>query len=599
MAHTHLRERHSTTTAAWLRALETTARLTQNPTRIFPDLIEELGESFSGKSALLCDRGGLSFAALSARANQYARWAIGRGVEKGDVVCLSMSNCAEYLAIWIGITSVGGVVALLNTNLVGQSLAHCLNSVRPKHAIVGSELVDQLAEALPFLQACSLWSHGNNASEFPRVDHEIQQYPGHPLTGSERRRVTLDDLALYIYTSGTTGLPKAARIPHRRIMQWSHWFAGLMDTQRDDRMYNCLPLYHSVGGIVATGAVLINGGSVVIREKFSTQRFWDEVAEWDCTLFQYIGELCRYLVQAPPHSRERAHRLRMCCGNGLRGDVWNEFTTRFRIPQILEFYAATEGNVSLYNVDGRPGSIGWTPPFLRHRSNLALVKFDVEANEPVRSDTGFCVRCKANEDGEALGRIGGGEPRLEARFDGYYNGEDTEKKIARNVFEKGDAWFRTGDLLRMDENGYFYFVDRIGDTFRWKGENVSTAEVSRALSGYLGVVDAAVYGVTLPGYDGRAGMAAVVVNSAFNLARLVDYMDSQLPRYAHPLFVRLCAAIETTSTFKHQKRRLIEQGYNPTAAGGEPIYFNNPQQRAFAPLDGATYNNIQKGLIRF
>lgn len=599
MAQTHVRERHRTTTTAWVRALENTAPITKNPTRVFPVLIEELSGKFAGKRALLCDHGDLSFSALSARANQYARWAIEQGVKKGDVICLSMPNCAEYLAIWIGITSIGGVVALLNTNLVGPSLAHCLHSVKPKHAIIGSELTDELAKAVTFPQEASVWSHGNSVSELPRIDHEILQYPGHPLTGSERRRITLDDLALYIYTSGTTGLPKPARISHHRIMQWSRWFAGLMDTRPDDRMYNCLPLYHSVGGIVATGAVLTNGGSVVIREKFSIQRFWDEVTEWDCTLFQYIGELCRYLVQAPPHPRERAHRLRMCCGNGLQRDVWNEFKGRFCIPQILEFYAATEGNVSLSNVDEQPGSIGRIPPFLRHRSNLALVKFDVESSEPARSDTGFSIRCKVNEAGEALGRIDSSRLASEARFDGYYDREDTEKKIAKNVFEKGDAWFRTGDLLRMDENGYFYFVDRIGDTFRWKGENVSTAEVSQALLGYSGVVDAAVYGVTLPGYEGRAGMAALVVNSAFKMDGLVSHLDSRLPRYAHPIFLRLCAAIESTSTFKHQTKRLIEQGYNPTVTGGEPIYFNDLQQRAFLPLDEMTFENIQKSLMRF
>lgn len=382
-------------------------------------------------------------------------------------------------------------------------------------------------------------------------------------------------------------------------MQWSHWFAGLMNTQPSDRMYNCLPLYHSVGGIVATGAVLINGGTIIIREKFSIQRFWDEITEWDCTLFQYIGELCRYLVQAPPNPREKGHRLRLCCGNGLRPEVWNEFKKRFRVPEILEFYAATEGNVSLYNVEGQPGSIGRVPPFLRHRSNLALVKFDVETNEPVRSDTGFCIRCKANEDGEAVGRIDRGEATAEARFDGYSSGEDTERKIARNVFEKGDAWFRTGDLLRMDDKGYFYFVDRVGDTFRWKGENVSATEVSLTLSEYLGVVDATVYGVTLPGHEGRAGMAALVVNSEFKLAGLLTYMDSRLPRYARPIFLRFCRAIETTSTFKHQKFQLIKQGYNPTVTGGDPIYFNDPQQQAFVPLEPIAYGKIQKTLIRF
>ena len=286
------------------------------------------------------------------------------------------------------------------------------------------------------------------------------------------------DRALYIYTSGTTGLPKAANVSHFRLMQWSHWFAGMMDTRPNDRMYNCLPMYHSIGGVVAIGAPLVNGGSVVIRERFSASHFWDDVVEWNCTLFQYIGELCRYLVNSPPHPREAEHRLRLCCGNGLRPDVWEEFKRRFRIPQILEFYAATEGNFSLYNCEGKPGAIGRIPSFLAHRFPMALVKFDIETGEPIRNEEGFCIRCSANEVGEAIGKILDGGSSPGSRFEGYTDKEASDRKILRNVFMNGDAWFRTGDLMRRDENGYFYFVDRVGDTFRWKGENVSTTEVA-------------------------------------------------------------------------------------------------------------------------
>lgn len=466
MPQTKVREGHRAT-AAWLRALEMTAPISKNPERTFPILFDELGEMFGDSCALLGDDGRLSLAALSARANQYARWAIDQGLRKGDVVCLHLANRIEYLAVWLGITRVGGVVALSNTNLAGQSLAYCVNSVRPKHVIVGSGLADQVSKIKPLIACRGLWSIGEADSDFPRIDHEIERYAGCRLSGAECRAVTLDDLALFVYTSGTTGLPKAARIPHRRIMQWSHWFAGLIDVQPRDRMYDCLPLYHSVGGIVATGAVLIKGGSVVIRQKFSAQRFWEDVAKWDCTLFQYIGELCRYLVQAPSHPQEKAHRLRLCCGNGLRSDVWTAFQERFGIPKILEFYAATEGNVSLYNLDGRPGSIGRVPSFLKHRSNLALARLDTDTNQLLRGDAGFCIPCKPNEAGEAIGRIDGASP--ESRFEGYHDAADDAPKIVRDVFETGDAWFRTGDLLRMDGDGYFYFVDRIATPSAGRG----------------------------------------------------------------------------------------------------------------------------------
>jgi fatty-acyl-CoA synthase len=357
-------------------------------------------------------------------------------------------------------------------------------------------------------------------------------------------------------------------------------------------------MYHSVGGVVATGAVLVNGGSVAVQEKFSASRFWDDVIRWDCTLFQYIGELCRYLVHAPPHARERAHRLRLCCGNGLRPDIWDEFKARFAIPQILEFYAATEGNVTMFNYEGKPGAIGRIPPFLAHRSPTALVKFDVETGLPVRDAQGLCVRCAVNEVGEAVGKIFTTASNPGSRFEGYTSNADSEKKILHNVFEPGDAWFRTGDLMRKDESGYFYFVDRIGDTFRWKGENVSTTEVAEALTSFPGIVQATVYGVAVPGQDGRAGMAAIVSTGALDLEALGAHLDSRLPAYARPLFLRRMTEIAVTTTFKHKKSELAQEGFDPSRVI-DSLYVHAVEENAYVPLDAALYERIARGSVRF
>jgi fatty-acyl-CoA synthase len=507
-----------------------------------------------------------------------------------------MPNRPDYLAAWLGITRVGGVVALINTNLAGRALAHCVDAVAPRHMIVAAELIEGFAGARPHLAARpALWAHGADLADFARIDRDLARHSDGPLDASERRAVTIDDKALYIYTSGTTGLPKAANVSHARVMTWSHWFAGLMGTRPDDRMYDCLPMYHSVGGVVATGALLVAGGSVVIRDKFSASRFWDDVARHDCTLVQYIGELARYLVNAPPHPREATHHIRLACGNGLRADVWESFKRRFAIPHILEFYAATEGNLSLYNVEDRPGAIGRVPSFLAHRFPAAIVKFDVERSEPLRNADGRCIRCAADEAGEAIGRIEGASPG--ARFDGYTDAQASEKKILRDVFEPGDAWFRTGDLMRKDAQGFFYFVDRIGDTFRWKGENVSTAEVAEAIARCPGVLDATVYGVAIPGADGRAGMAALAVTDVFDLAALHRHLDASLPAYARPVFLRVRTELETTATFKHRKDDLVRAGYDP-AATQDAIYFNDVARQSYVRVHAALLERIQTGQVR-
>jgi fatty-acyl-CoA synthase len=442
-----------------------------------------------------------------------------------------------------------------------------------------------------------MWAHGNIVGECERIDRAVERFSGEPLQPAERRAVTIADRALLIYTSGTTGLPKAANVSHRRLLQWSFWFAGVMNTGPDDRMYDCLPMYHSVGGIVATGTVLVRGGSVLIREKFSAQHFWDDIVDGDCTLFQYIGELCRYLLNAPENPRESRHRLRACCGNGLRADVWEKFQKRFAVPRILEFYAATEGNVSLYNVEGKVGAIGRIPPFLAPRFPLALVKFDAAAGLPARDADGFCVRCAPNEVGEAIGRISNDASRSGGEFEGYTDAAASEQKVLRDVFERGDAWFRTGDLMRMDAGAFFYFVDRIGDTFRWKGENVATSEVAAAIAAFPGIQEANVYGVRLPGTEGAAGMAAIVADGELDLAEFRKHLARELPPYARPLFLRITDKIAATATFKHTKSDLAREGFDP-AATSNAIYFNDPAKQVFARLGGALFERIQAGKVR-
>jgi fatty-acyl-CoA synthase len=579
----------------WLRALELTGQIAAHPARTLAHIIDEVARTRGDAPALLSHDTRLDYRALAGRANRYARWALDQNVAKGDVVCLLMPNCPEYLAVWLGISRIGGVVALINTNLSGTALAHCIDIVAPKHVIVAASLTPAFASALPHVAGgATIWAHGAGAPAWPRIDAAVETFSAEAPAAGEHRPVTIDDLALLIYTSGTTGLPKAAKVDHGRLLMWSYWFAGLMNTKPSDRMYNCLPMYHSIGGVAAIGSVLVAGGSVFVRERFSAREFWDDVVRWDCTLFQYIGELCRYLVKAAPHPLERAHQLRLACGNGLRLDVWREFETRFRIPRILEFYAATEGNVTLFNVEGKPGAIGRAPSFLAHRLPAVLVKFDVAIGAPLRDARGLCVPCAVNETGEALGRIGNGD--IGRRFTGYTSAEDTESKILRDVFEPGDAWFRTGDLMRRDEKGFFYFVDRIGDTFRWKGENVATSEVAAALCEFDGVADAAVAGVEIPGCDGKAGMAVLVADGNIDLAALRRHLIERLPSYARPLFLTIRKEIEITGTFKH-KKAAGGPSYDP-AASADPIYFNDPAWESFVRLDADLYRRIQSGDVR-
>jgi fatty-acyl-CoA synthase len=581
---------------AWLRALAKTANIGEHGTTL-PELIGRLAGQFAAAPALISAEASLSYGQLGSRCNQYSRWGIERGLQSGDSVALLMSNCAEYLAIWLGLTRIGVVVALVNSQLAGEVLAHSITIAAPKCLIFGADLASRVAAIRPRLPATLACRVVGINRDFEPLENELQSLPGDPLAAGEREPPPIDATALYIYTSGTTGLPKAAKVSHYRLMQWSHWFAGMMDTQPADRMFNCLPLYHSVGGVVATFATLVNGGAVVIRPRFSASDFWRDVREQRCTLFQYIGELCRYLVNTPHQPMEADHCLRIACGNGLRPEVWLPFQSRFKIPRILEYYASTEGNFSLYNCEGQPGAIGRIPAFLASRLPVALLRFDVETSEPWRNAEGFCERCAANEVGEAVGLMPATGAERAGRFEGYADQEASNRKVLRDVFKPGDAWYRTGDLMRRDERGFYYFVDRVGETYRWKGENVSTAEVLTALTASRGVVEGVVYGVSVPGADGRAGTAALVVNADFDLAAFRAEVAGRLPTYARPVFLRILSSLEATGTFKPRKQELMQAGFDP-ARITDPLYFDDARAQCYVPVDAALHAAIAAGTVR-
>jgi fatty-acyl-CoA synthase len=558
----------------------------------FVDFVEERVAAAPHRLAILFEGRKITNAELEAAANRVARWASAQGIGRGDVVGLLMENRPEYVITWLGLAKLGAVTALLNTNLRGGPLAHSLDVADAKHLVVGAELGEAIESAQPYVKSWpTLWATGGALPGAADLDAELARRSPDPIDREVRRGLKAADKLFYIYTSGTTGLPKAANISHLRACMMGGGAAGAQQLGVEDRVYVALPLYHSAGGVMAAGSALMSGGVMVLARKFSASRFWTDCRENEVTSFQYIGELCRYLLHTPEHPDEQRHRVRVCIGNGLRPEIWERFQERFNIPRIIEFYGATEGNVALMNLDGKVGAVGRLPRLLRAAMGVALIRYDVAKDEPMRGPDGFCIPCKPGEVGEAIGRI-----TAVSRFEGYSNPEATEKKILRGVFKKGDAYFRTGDLMRLDSEDYFYFVDRIGDTFRWKGENVSTNEVAEVLSLAPGVKEANVYGVAVPGKDGRAGMAALVVDDGFDATKLAERCARELPAYARPLFLRLLPQIEVTGTFKHRKVELVKEGFDP-AAISDPLFFLDGE-RGYVPLDAALHEKIVSGQQR-
>jgi fatty-acyl-CoA synthase len=558
------------------------------------DDFEEAVDRFGDNVAIEDETRSLTYRDLDGMANRYANWARGRNLRRSDVIGLVMTNRAEFIAAWVGFSKVGIATALINTNLTGQALAHCLNIAGVSQVVADEETWRQCEEARPFVsRTMMLWVLGlrgeNETSDRRGLDNAVRGGSSVRPPRSVRDGLTNRDTALYIYTSGTTGLPKAARIHHARARTYMRAFAGATATTPADRVFNVLPLYHSTGGLVGLGPAFLNGGSLILRRKFSASSFWKDVNGTGATVFVYIGELCRYLVNCPEQEGERGHKLRLAFGNGLRPDVWPEFQQRFAIPNILEFYGSTEGNVSVFNFDGKQGSIGRVPKFLKKQINIRLVKFDIDTEMPERSANGFCIEAKPGEIGEAIGLIGND---VRHDFSGYADKAASEKKILTDVFQRGDRWFRTGDLMRQDSEGYFYFVDRIGDTFRWKGENVSTAEVEQRLAEAPGVKEVIAYGVPVPGAEGKAGMVTLVIEGKFSPKEFAEYADSQLPHYARPVFVRIAKTLETTGTFKYRKVDLVAEGFDPARAS--PVYVRGGKS-GYQKLTAEGFAAIQSG----
>nr|MBP7545490.1 AMP-binding protein [Acidovorax sp.] len=398
-----------------------------------------------------------------------------------------------------------------------------------------------------------------------------------------------------LFTSGTTGLPKAAHISHGRWLMAGDVMSISMDITPDDCFYCFLPLYHGAAAMSAGSTALAGGARIVVRRKFSRSEFWADVRRYHITVCQYVGEICRFLLSAPPTPEDKNHSLRKLSGTGMAPEVWTQWTERFGDQfQIVEGWGATESNTNTLNLDNWIGSCGRIPFW--EKTNLRLVRYDVETDTHPRDANGFYQLCDVNEPGEAIGMIIQHPEAIGGRFEGYTSPEATEKKILRNVFQQGDAWWSSGDLLRCDADGYCWFVDRIGDTFRWKSENVSTTEVADVLGDYPGLEALTIYGVKVEGAEGRAGMAAVVMmpGHSFNPQAFWELAMDRLPRYATPVFVRLPQTADMTGNYKLRKVDLQREGFDPQVVK-DPLFVRDDEARTYVPLTAEAVAKALRG----
>jgi fatty-acyl-CoA synthase len=563
--------------------------------RLICDIVAAHAKNTPAAPAILCGDEAWTYAQLDARANAYAHWAIAQGIARGQSVALLMENRPDFIAAWLGMFKAGAAVALINTNLTGEALAHSIAIAGAGHAIVGDEMKAVFEGAVPYLEKVPrLWCQGSAEQPDGDLDTALSAQPNTDPGLAARGGLTAKDRAFFIYTSGTTGLPKAANFSHMRMLFMMTGFFAALRPNASDRIYDPLPLYHSTGGVCAVGLAFFSGGALIIKRRFSVHEFWPDIHAKGATMFQYVGELCRYLLNAPPSPLDHGHKIRAITGNGLSSAIWREFQARFAIPRIVEFYGATESNVSMLNYDGMVGAVGRVPDYSESMLPTRVIRFDVETEMPVRGPDGLCIECGPDEVGEC---VGGMSKRAGREFEGYTTRAESDKKMLRDVFAKGDIWFRTGDLMRRDGHGYFFFVDRIGDTFRWKGENVATSEVAAALGREAGIREANVYGVAVPGSEGRAGMAALVVDGAFDVAQLAAHLKPRLPPYARPIFLRLTPALDITGTFKQRKVDLVREGFDP-AAIADPLYFLEPVSGKYERLVPERYAEIVAGGVK-
>lgn len=524
--------------------------------------------------------------------NRYARMAARecRELRPGDTVALSLRNSPEYIFWVLALAKLGVTVALINTGVRGEGLERCLRSCGATWVLYSREMRPQM-ESLPesardLVQLrCTYDLDGTiTATEVPKA---------------LRRSIRHSDAALHIFTSGTTGLPKAAKISHLRFYGSSLIFSKVLKLLPTDVLYCPLPLYHSSAIVLGFGLCLHNGIPFVFSKKFSASKFWKICHKNKVTVVQYIGELCRYLADAPACEEEFYHRVRLALGNGLQPDVWTKFRKRFRIRRIVEFYSSTEGNVGLINASGKVGAIGMLSGLIARKHPGKLLRFDYETGQPYRDSRGRCVECQPGEVGEFVGKITSSDPTQ--RFDGYSDHGETEKKILKDVFRRGDKYFRSGDLMKKDEHGHVYFVDRIGDTFRWKGENVSTTQVESTLRS-TDVKECAVYGVSLDKYEGKAGCALIKVESSDTppLDSIRQALRSNLPREAWPVFLRFTEGdMPTTGTYKYQKQELASQNFDPAnlSQEGDQLFVRIHDDN-FVKMTSEIFREIQQGSAR-
>ena len=561
--------------------------------------VERATQCFPDRPAVMDETRTLSYRQFNAWANRFAHALKADGVRHGTVVAVMLENRLEQLALLAGLAKLGAVSALINTTQRGKVLTHSLNLVKPGFFIVGEELLEAFREVRKEVQGadqgCYWLADGDTLQEVGKAPRGWVNLAKQVTDQSDANlpdclQVKLKDPCFYIYTSGTTGMPKAAVISHNK---WIKAYGGFgisgLGLDSSDVLYMVLPLYHSSGVIVSWSSALAGGAAMAVRRKFSASAFWEDVARYKATSFSYIGELCRYLLNQPPARHERHNSLTSMIGNGLRPSIWGEFKQRFGIERIVEFYGASEGNIAFMNALNFDNTVGFSP------APYAVVRYDLENEQPLRDSKGYLIKAELGEPGLLIGEISKKYP-----FDGYTDPAKSEAVILRNVFKKGDAWFNTGDLMRDLGCGHAQFVDRLGDTFRWKGENVSTNEVESLLGDYPGVEDAVVYGVEIPGTNGRCGMAALRLSEGTRLdpSGLAGYLDKSMPAYAAPVFIRLLQAVDVTGTFKYKKTDLKQTAYAP-ARTSDPLLVRLPGSARYVPLDQLLFDGIQAGSYRF
>lgn len=564
-------------------------------------VFQQTAEKYPNKSAIIFEGKELTWSQFNALVNKYSHLLKHQGVKRGDTVALLMDNRIEMLASTLGLAKIGATVALINNSLRGKSLAHCIAIAESKKCIVGEELVDAIDEVKEDLSLADddyFWVQDLGNKEAPKwmFDFSAQVDSNPVYNPRETVDIKAGEKALYIFTSGTTGLPKAAVIYHRRYLSAAIPYSKAgFHAKPSDRMYICLPLYHFTGLGTGFGSALVSGASVFLRRRFSASNFWPEVQQHQTTLFIYVGELCRYLAMQPECVEEKDNPIKTMLGNGLRPDVWDQFRQRFKVNRITEIYGASEGNVTFINLLNKDSTIGTSD------ANLILAKYDVDLDEMIRDSKGDLVEVAKGDAGLLLAEIDD-----KYAFDGYQDKAATESKVLTDVKKKGDRWFNTGDLVKQIDVGFamglphYQFVDRVGNTFRWRAENVSTNEVGEILNAFEQIEMSNVYGVEVPDADVKAGMAALTLNSGekFDVKGFSAYVERELPAHARPVFIRLQQQAETTVTFKLVKGALRKKAYHLDQVS-EPIYILKPRTSVYQLLDKATYQQVLAGTIGF